>query len=303
MAIVTDAVISLGLIGNVLNFLVFSRKTFRKKSISIYCRALAIFDSYTLINLIFDTQSQYLNINWSIKYSIACKIFYFVSAGISPISSWILVLFSIDQIISLSSSKRLRFIKNRGVPILLILILVIFHIFIYTFIPVLLEIKNVTVENLNMTIASCSINNLPYSQIFESFYLIESSFLPFLITLFTSSLLLNRIYNAKRKLSSVFNLNPVTKLKSNVKISKRIKFGLDSVTLNGIFIFFTSPLVIYLIFPTGNYLNDIFNEKFISIFFYLNFSIPFAAHFVVNSLFRSNFLSMIGIGTKNKKQK
>lgn len=47
-------VISLELLGNIISFMVFSRKTFRNNSISTYFRALAVFDCLTIIQLIKD---------------------------------------------------------------------------------------------------------------------------------------------------------------------------------------------------------------------------------------------------------
>ena len=44
------AVISIGLIGNLLTIIVFLRKTFRNNSISTYCRALAVVECLTLSN-------------------------------------------------------------------------------------------------------------------------------------------------------------------------------------------------------------------------------------------------------------
>ena len=48
------AVISIGLIGNILTFIVFSRPVFEKNSIGTYCRALAVFESLTVYQLVAD---------------------------------------------------------------------------------------------------------------------------------------------------------------------------------------------------------------------------------------------------------
>ena len=54
LTIIEVAVIAIGIIGNVISIIVFSRKTFRNNSISTYCIALAILECLTLFEFIND---------------------------------------------------------------------------------------------------------------------------------------------------------------------------------------------------------------------------------------------------------
>jgi len=64
---ISFATVSIGLVGNLLSFLVYSRKAFKKNSINIYCRALAIVDS-----LIIAINNNY---NETCMYSMAKNVF------------------------------------------------------------------------------------------------------------------------------------------------------------------------------------------------------------------------------------
>jgi hypothetical protein len=44
----------MGVIGNIISFIVFSRKPFLKNPVSIYCRALAIFDMFIIYSGVLD---------------------------------------------------------------------------------------------------------------------------------------------------------------------------------------------------------------------------------------------------------
>ena len=70
---------SMGVAGNIMSFIIFSRKTFRNNSISTYCRALAVLDCLILIQLIADVYS-FINLTYFYNINDAsCKLFYYFS--------------------------------------------------------------------------------------------------------------------------------------------------------------------------------------------------------------------------------
>lgn len=91
-------IVVIGLVGNFLSFVVFSRKSFRNNSINVYCRALVLSDSTVLtvqfINLIFVI---FVNNDVFSSSNALCKFSYYVFTSLSPTSGWILVIFSIDK--------------------------------------------------------------------------------------------------------------------------------------------------------------------------------------------------------------
>ena len=71
------AVITIGLIGNLITFIVFSRPVFSKNSISTYCRALAIFDCFSIYELVADVGLVSFNYFVPQKSDIGCKLYYY----------------------------------------------------------------------------------------------------------------------------------------------------------------------------------------------------------------------------------
>lgn len=297
--LVADVIIVLGCVGNFLSFIVFSRRAFRKSSINIYCRALAIFDCFTVVYVVFNTGSDTDQLDFliSLKNNPGCKAFFFLIVSLSPVSGWILVVFSIDQIVSISGSRRLlRFIKNKRFQVSVIAALAISHLLLYLIVLFRLEVVDSPIApGLNITTPLCSVNNQPLTRIMESVYLLEANVLPFLIMMLTTGYILRVLHVSTSRLSSfAANQSTVTSLAINSRYKQR-KFALNSVALNVLFIVLTCPLVIGYLVISGNVLYDILVQRTLALFFFLNYSIHFATHFVVNSVFRRQFFKMVNL--------
>lgn len=301
--LISDIIIILGLIGSVLSFLVFSRKAFARSSINIYCRALAIFDCFTVIYLIFNTGSDtnHLNFLLSVKNTVGCKVFYFFMVGISPISGWILVMFSIDQAITVSYTTRLAFIKQTHFQILIVLFLALFHIGVYSVIPIDLDVINTTIESLNQSTLYCNLNNLRSMRALNILYLIETNFLPFFILMLTTGYILKSLRASTQRLSQFTITVSVTISRSTrMKKSKQKKFAINSVVLNILFVVLTCPVAISFIFQSNEIYYDIMVEHTVAIFFFLNYSLHFLTHFLFNSIFRRHFFHLFSLKSKFK---
>lgn len=300
--IITDIIVIFGLLGNLLSFLVFSRKAFRKSSINVYCRALAIFDCFTAIVLIFNTGSDTDGLGFllSVKTNIGCKIFLYITVAFSTVSGWILVMFSIDQILNVSNSQRLEMFKKKHVQIGMILTVALVHVLLYLVIPIRLTIIDSPISGTNLTTPLCSVNNMPLTRLFQIIYLIECILVPFVIMMLTTVYIL-RVLNSSMRRLSVFESKSMRSIAMKSKYKQR-KFALNSVALNILFIALTCPLVIGFMISSGNVLVDILIQRSMFMLFLLNYSIHFATHFIVNSVFRRQFFKMI-IYLKPKKFK
>jgi hypothetical protein len=290
---INDSIIILGLIGNILSFLVFSRKSFAKTSITIYCQSLAIFDSFTLIQLGFDITVLITGVDIVRGTLVGCKLLNYINTSISPMSGWILVFFSIDQLLAVSRLQNFTFFKKRTFQFVLITVTSLFHIAIYVPIPVLMEFYNVTIFYPNnktepFVVAKCDMS-LGITRTFGVFYIVEANLAPFVIMMTTTSVILKCLYDSRRNLENREQKNGMA-----MRHKKRdLKFGINSVFLNVLFVLLTTPLVLSLMFPLKNdYVQNEFNQAMCAIFFYLNYSIHFWTHFCVNSIFRHEFLVM-----------
>lgn len=99
--IIIELVVLIGLIGNILTFIVFARRKFRNNSISINFRALAIFDSFIVLEAVINFYLIFY------KYYIAqysdsvCKLVSYISYAFGSIPGWILIALSIEKLLSM----------------------------------------------------------------------------------------------------------------------------------------------------------------------------------------------------------
>ena len=99
--IIPPLIVAFGIIGNTLSLCVLSRKKFRKLSVSVYLRGLAVVDLSTLLvsdsflYLLEKTAGNYVRDSqgW------ACKINIWLSLALPWISSWLLVCISVERVI------------------------------------------------------------------------------------------------------------------------------------------------------------------------------------------------------------
>lgn len=90
----------IGVAGNFLSFVVFSRKQFKRNSISVYCRALAIVNSLVLlIQFPLVVSQMFYGVDLYAISDSVCKFTAYVTMCVPPISAWILVSFSLDKLI------------------------------------------------------------------------------------------------------------------------------------------------------------------------------------------------------------
>ena len=123
-------VILVGLLGNMITFIIFSRPVFQKNSISIYCRALAVFESFTIVHLVYEygiAFSSYFLGNYS---DITCIIYNYANSAFGPIPGWILIALSIDKLLNMKNIGN-SLIKKRWFQLVVIASIVLFNLLLY----------------------------------------------------------------------------------------------------------------------------------------------------------------------------
>ncbi|CAF0757233.1 unnamed protein product [Adineta steineri] len=122
-------VIIFGFIGNFLSILVFSRKTLRSRSCSIYFLALSVSDvivlfGYTVENLLYHGYSIQLLSN-----SFMCKLTIFLIYASTDISKYLLTLAAIDRCVLISTySKRYRFCRKSTAKLMIVFVITVFSL-------------------------------------------------------------------------------------------------------------------------------------------------------------------------------
>lgn len=272
----------MGLIGHVITFIVFSRSSFRKNSISIYCCVLAIFDSNILSHAVMNLIILINGYSAAFSSDIACKLYAYIMYAFGSIPGWILIAFSIDKLLSL---RRLTGTMKR--PIFhysIITAIVLIHLMLYIMIPIYL--RPVFIPGYGVI---CDASTLSFSETLNIVYMAESSIIPFIIMFITSIITIKLLWKSRRQVEMVGNLSS----QQNKRKSRDRMFALTSLTFNILFIVLKMPLLICLTIGFA-FLNNYVLEVAILLYF-LNFSIGFFVHFVSNSLFRRELFILFRI--------
>lgn len=290
--VVRTVTITVGLIGNALSFIIFSQPVFRKNSISSYCRALAIFDCFTINQLISDISLLTSNNYLPGIFNSYCKVFYYFSIGFSSIPGWILVIFSFDKMLSMRRTNgKFEFLKRRKFQFSVIVLIVFTNLLIYSEIPILLNIINVT--DANGTISEiCDVKYIPFANLVSAMYLIEASIIPFGLMTFISVVIVRSIRKSRKSLEKTTRRDSLI---MKERKSRDAKFAVTSLTLNVLFVGLQLPLVLYYLFEFYGIAVPR-NVYFLTIqIFFVNSSISFFVHFTTNSLFRKQFMIVLGL--------
>ena len=136
------AFIAMGLIGNVLNIIVFSRKTFRNNSISTYCIALAFVESITAVEFVICVYNLAYNINLPDQSVSLCKFTFSIAIYMNAIQPWIIVAFSIDKILSMRT-RSIPILKKKWFQWSVVAGIVLFNLALYIYIPILIRVAEI----------------------------------------------------------------------------------------------------------------------------------------------------------------
>ena len=266
----------LGIIGNIISFIVYCRSVFRKNSISVYCCALAIFDCFTINELYMDINMVFFDYFPPFYSDLSCKMYYYVITAFSGIPAWILVSFSMDKMLSMKNSNRFKFIKKRSFQLGIIAVIAIANLLIFSEILIYLVRTAVTKDYIY-----CDLSRMPYITIVVLVYLLVASIIPFIIMIVTSVSMVRLLAQSRRKTIGVGN---------NILVQRRknrdFKFAFTSLTFNFLFITLKLPLVLYYILNGAGIIMPYYYIYFALLLFYVNSSISFLVHLVSNSLFR-----------------
>lgn len=267
-------IIVVGLTGNLISILVFSRKAFRNNSISTYFISMAIFESFTVNELIINIGKTFYHVNLVDLSDTMCKITYYVPALYASVPAWILVVFSVDNLLSM----RLRsycILKKKWFQLSIVAANALIHILLYMYVPLYFKrIKSNSTGNF-----ICSLDNLRLFQDEILVYLLESCLIPFVIMIITSIISIRLLIKVRSILEQLGNVD-ITRRK------REAKFAISSLAFNFLFIILKMPLLIfYFLYAFYSY-NDVYFYEISRSLFFLYTSLSFFIHFASNHQFR-----------------
>ena len=282
-SLITEIMVIIGILGNIISFVVFARKTFRKNPVSIYCCALALFD---VISLSFSSVMDFYYIlynNFIRSNSDAiCASFGYGYFAFSSIPSWILVAFSIERTLNLKKVTNAK--KKLAVHFSIVLAIILSHLLLYIEIPIYLRLFPRKVNNI--TLYACEPTTLSFGNAMNVVYNIESSALPFLIMIISSLITIKMLRDSRRQVEMMGSVAEKRK-------SRDRKFAITSITFNVLFIVLKMPYLVCI--SIGFYYVNYYVYQVSYAMFFLNFSINFFVHFFSNSIFRKELTVIVKI--------
>jgi hypothetical protein len=269
----------IGLFGNIVSLLIYSKKRFQNTFFNVYFRFLNIVYLCSLSYIIIDFLNYQFGSNLETISVYSCKIVYYYFYILAPNGSWILVVVSLNSMLSvLYPTKFKSFRTNKRIQLAICIFLLVFNIFYYIEVPVLqkfIQEESFDKEtNLTHMDSNCESNNIIYWM-----DLANSTCVPSILMILFTTMTLTHLF------------------KSRFKISKRdIKFALFCILLNISFLMFNLPIILYGLF--NNYL--IMDEELSNLLYvvtvlpyYVKFTDVFYISLIVNISFRKEFIKIL----------
>lgn len=218
----------IGLFGNVISLYIYSKKKFKNTFFNIYFRFLNIVYLCCLSYMIIDFMNYQLDFNLEILSTYSCKIIYYYFYILAPNGSWILVIVSLNSMLSVLYPTKFRLIRtNQTIQKSICIFFLIFNFSYYIEVPILQNFsQKESFDNETNTTEfelSCESNDIIYWM-----DLANSTCLPSILMILFTSITISHLFRAR------------------FKISKRdIKFALVCILLNVSFLMFNLPIILY----------------------------------------------------------
>jgi hypothetical protein len=293
-------ILILGTIGNLINILVFSRKSLRKNPCSIYFCSASIVSLLALYSGLISRLLGGYNLDLTTWNSILCKLrFYFYYVDVALLS-WFLVFASLDRCLCTSRLVYRRNFSRRRIAYRLVLYATIISVLFY------LQVFYCFVAEQNQFPVECYSKGVICRPFNDTQFLIVYSLLPAILMAILGCLTINNVRQMGRYIEPAVN--------NNISRQKRIQLVPMLLVQVVLFCVFTIPLAVTKLYNSLTVLlnlqltpEDIARETFIFnvtvLISYLNCSVSFYVYALAGSLFRKELKKTIHrIITKNRLQ-
>ena len=283
------AITLIGLITNSISFVIFSRKRFQNTIFSTYMRIYLVFEAMNLtlpINKMFELN---FGIYFGLMSNFLCKFRKFFGNYNYAITPSILVIISFDRYLSIAYPAKFTFRKKPLFQILISCFIIGFNLCLY--IPFwFFYLKEKTLnETYNQTLLVITYECVPPTFWVRFINVFQQFLIPFSLMFLFTLLSIRTIFSSRKAAS---NNSSITK-------SRDMKFAVSSITINILFLIFSSPL--FTLFLINDYSNLFENQsdlyKLIQALFYFlsyfNSTSNFFASYYSNSLFKKEFETLI----------
>lgn len=174
---------------------------------------------------------------------------------------------------------------------------VIFSVFVfngllYSIVPIFLNIEYIPVA-INPTttiyVPICQLFYFKFYRLVSYIYLVQACIVPFSLMIASSVACIRALYLSRSRIEVFEN----REMKS--RRSKDLKFSVNSITLNVLYVCLQTPLCLAYFLPFTDLAVAQLFSLWAQLFFYLNFSISFLTYMISNSIFRRELLHVFRI--------
>lgn len=279
-------IFAIGVPGNILMFVVFSRSTLTKLSVSVYFRAMAIANlaiNFTLVKQFAEDQYNY---NISDRSIFICKLYNYLIYSVSSMAVWFLAAAGFDRYLIIAHPARFQFFHKNRFPFYITIALIAFNMLFYILVIFDSNLINQSNDDANnATYQTCLFENYGFLLVLCDFF--NSTIVPFMIMIFTTIGMILVVNKSRRRMKKFEQARP-NHLK---KGCRNLKFGASLIITNIVFLILITPISI----SDLGFLNFDFEFDFgivVLIMYSSYYSIEFYLQVAVNNLVRNEFVDM-----------
>ena len=304
-------VLVVGVVGNVLAFVVLTRPFFAKTPVGFYLRALTLADTATIIANINSFVIYGLHITYTSSSQVGCKITIYMFFIPNAVSAWIEALVSFDRMINVIAPARLSFLKTTRFSRLAVLAILVYNLALYS--PMLvffgsksvvktLSVANSTDVNATTTAVKyyCDFYSYAYLNILTWYDLFNSILVPCLIMLVCTLVTVRKLYKSRRNIShEVSNAAAISIKNENNRrrVHRDRQFAITSVSLCLVFLALNIGLAVHNIVSTMISVSVLIFD-IVFVVYTVNYSIKFYLYLGVNRSFLLEFKNILFALTK-----
>jgi hypothetical protein len=282
---------TIGIIGNMISFQIFSRRRFNNTIFEIYHRYLIIIETLILQYVLFEfiVFSFKIEINSIFECNLINAITDYYIYILSAFASWIMACISLDRSIRVIYPQKFSFKNKKLFQFCICTIIFVFNCIFYVpiFVKNYYSINNYNNDSsgsfnksIDLTLKMCIEEREDDLIYWMDFF--NSTIFPFSIMIISTISILVFVFKSRKRLNRIN--------------SDYIKFAIETIVNDVSFLVLSLPLVSYsLLSIYTKFENELINELVYigtCIFYYLNFAILFYVNYSFNSIFKNEFFLM-----------
>lgn len=149
---------TMGILGNLLVIILFSRRSLHKYSYSLYIRFKAVFDLTFLLFNMRNWARTVLGADLELVSPFACAFFGYMDYFLGTVSQTILLIISIDRLFTVVYSNRFQIFRKRWFQYLLLLAAIVYGLCLNIMIPINKTILEIPIGN-NQVLRYCYLSS------------------------------------------------------------------------------------------------------------------------------------------------